>query len=318
MKVSAVIVNYNGALFLEKCINAVLEQSLRPAEVLLIDSCSTDTSLETAAKYPQCKLINMKTNIGFAAAANKGIKETSGDYVLLLNSDTCLKTDFLEKIGRTAEKLGAEYGLYSGKLLRMQDESTVDSAGQFIRSSLRPLERNYGKADKNYLSGDCFSVCGAVMFLKRELLESIKFKEEYFDEDFFMYFEDFDLGLRANALGWKCYYESTAVAFHFRGGSDWKKGNKFFLFRKKNLELKRHILANRYLVLTKNIPLPIILKNLPHIIVYEVFFWLYLLVFDIRVIPGMKKYFRLRALLKEKGKTTRTKIRKAEISKWII
>jgi len=81
-----------------------------------------------------------------------------------------------------------------------------------------------------------------------------------------MYFEDFDMGLRANATGWRCYYESKAVATHFRGGSDGKKGSKIFLFRKKSLELKRHLLANRYLVLAKNAPAGLIIRNLPFII----------------------------------------------------
>ncbi|MFH1074356.1 MAG: glycosyltransferase family 2 protein [Candidatus Firestonebacteria bacterium] len=318
MKVSAVIINHNGSEFLEKCVNSVLGQSLKPVEVMIIDSCSTDSSGDIIAKYGGLKVKILNNNIGFAAAANMGIRETSGDYVLILNSDTCLKDDFLLKLSEAAEKLDNSYGMLSGKLLRMQEESIVDSAGQFIRRTLRPIERNYGKDDKVYPSGQCFFPCGAVMLLKRKMLENVKFEEEYFDEDFFMYFEDFDLGFRANALGWKCCYESSAIAFHFRGGSDGKKGSKIFLFRKKSLELKRHLLANRYLVLTKNAPAGLIIRHLPYILIYELFFWIYLLIFDIRVISGMKKFFKLRSRMKEKGKIVRIKIMKAEVKKWII
>ncbi|OGF47927.1 MAG: hypothetical protein A2536_00105 [Candidatus Firestonebacteria bacterium RIFOXYD2_FULL_39_29] len=318
MKVTAVIINHNGAEFLEKCVNSVTAQVLKTFEIIIIDSFSSDDSAEILAKYGEFNIKKLSKNIGFAAAANIGIRESSGDHVLIMNSDTCLKNDFLEKLCGTAEKLDGTYGMFSGKLLRMQDENLVDSAGQFIRRTLRPIERNYGKADKAYPAGDCFFPCGAVMLLKREMLESVKFEEEYFDEDFFMYFEDFDMGLRANATGWRCYYESKAVATHFRGGSDGKKGSKIFLFRKKSLELKRHLLANRYLVLAKNAPAGLIIRNLPFIILYELLFWIYLIIFDIRVIPGMKKYFKLRNRMREKGKVVRTKIMKSEIKKWII
>ena len=318
MKVSAVIINHNGAEFLAKCIDSVLAQLLKPVEIMIIDSFSTDSSVEILAKYGSLKVKKLDKNIGFAAAANMGIWETTGDFLLIMNSDTCLRVDFLEKLCGKAEKLDGTYGMFSGKLLRMQDELLVDSAGQFIRRTLRPIERNYGLADKMYPAGDCFFPCGAVMLLKREMLKSVQFENEYFDEDFYMYFEDFDMGLRANALGWKCYYEPSAVATHFRGGSGEKKGNKIFLFRKKNLELKRHLLANRYLVLTKNAPAGLIVRNFPFILIYELFFWLYLVIFDIRVIPGMKKYFKLKSRMKEKGKIIRAKIVKSEIMKWVI
>jgi len=318
MKISAVIINHNGEKFLENCINSVLAQQLKPLEVLVIDSCSTDASGSILKKYADLKVVLLKNNIGFGAAANIGIRKSFGDYILILNSDTRLQADFLLKLSAAAEKLDGTFGMFSGKLLRMQDENLADSAGQFIRRSLRPIERNYGKPDKGYASGQCFFACGAVMLLKRDMLESVKEQEQYFDEDLFMYFEDFDLGLRANALGWKCYYEPGAVAFHYRGGSERQQENKFFLFRKKNLQLKRHLLANRYLVLAKNAPFSLILRNLPFILLYEVFFWLYLLVFDIRVIPGMKKYFKLRRRMKEKGKQIRNKIMKTGIQKWII
>ena len=318
MKISAVIINHNGAEFLENCVNSVVEQALKPFEIMIIDSCSTDASGNLLKKFSNLKVIITEQNIGFAAAANMGICESSGDHILIMNSDTCLKKDFLSKLSEASENLDSTFGMFSGKLLRIQDEGIVDSAGQFIRRTLRPIERNYGQADKQYPAGQCFFPCGAVMLLKREMLESVKFENEYFDEDFFMYFEDFDLGLRANALGWKCCYEPEAVASHFRGGSGGNKESKFFLFRKKNLELKRHLLANRYLVLTKNAPAGLILRQLPFLPIYEIFFWLYLLVFDIKVIPGMKKYFKLRRRMKEKGKLVRTKIMKAGIIKWII
>ncbi|MCX5777341.1 MAG: glycosyltransferase family 2 protein [Candidatus Firestonebacteria bacterium] len=319
MKIAVVIVNYNGKEFLEGCVTSVLEQSLKPSDILVIDAASKDSSKELLKKINKdVKVKFLTSNIGFAGAANIGIRETEGEYVLLLNSDTCLAAEFIFKIRAAAAKLDASYGMLSGKLLRMQDRKIVDSAGQFVRRSLRPLERNYGEPDKLYPAGQCFSACGAVMLLKREMLENVKYRDEYFDEDLFMYYEDFDLGLRANALGWKCYYEPEAVAVHYRGGSGVRQKSKSFLFRKKSLELKRHLLANRYLVLTKSIPAFLVLKNLPHLLAYEIIFWIYLLIFDIRVVAGMKKYFRLRRAMKEKGKLIRAAIAERELEKWFI
>jgi len=321
MKVSAVIVNYNGEKFLAGCVASVFKQAKRPLEVTVIDPGSTDGSralLKTLGEsFKELQVVLLNENVGFAAAANIGIRRMQGEALLLLNSDTRLRPDFLEKLCAAAEKLDARFGMFSGKLLRQQDENLVDSAGQFIRRTLRPVERNYGKPDKNYPAGRIFSACGAVMLVKKGLLESLRFENEYFDEDLFMYFEDFDLGLRAARAGWKCFYEPAAVAAHYRGGSDRGQKDKIFLFRNKPLELKRHLLANRYLVLTKNASARLLLKYFPFLLVYEVFFWLYLLIFDIKVIYGLKKYFKLRKRMKLKGKMFKGQGEK-ELTGWIV
>src|SRR3989339_1389775 len=98
MKVSAVIINHNGAEFLGKCVDSILAQSLKPVEIMIIDSFSTDSSAEILAKYISLKVKKLDKNIGFAAAANMGIRESPGDYLLIMNSDTCLKADFLENL----------------------------------------------------------------------------------------------------------------------------------------------------------------------------------------------------------------------------
>lgn len=321
MKISAVIVNYNGEKFLRGCVASVFNQTQKPMEVTVIDCASTDGSRELlkglAEEFRELQTVLLNENAGYSAAANIGIRRMGGEMVLLLNSDVSLKPDFIEKLCKAAGAKDGAFGIFSGKLLRQQDENLVDSAGQFIHKTLRPVERNYGKPDENYPSGEVFSACGAVMLLNEKMLESLRYENEYFDEDLFMYYEDFDLGLRAARLGWKCYYEPAAVALHFRGGSDAGQKNKVFLFRQKPLELKRHLLANRYLVLTKNATAGILIRYLPFLIVYEVLFWLYLLVFDIKVIAGMKKYFKLRGKMKLKGKAFKDKGVK-EIIRWVI
>jgi len=317
MKISAIVVNYNGEKYIKECLTSLLAQTKKPFEIIMVDSFSTDGSKTLLESFKEIKTVFLSKNAGYAAAANTGIRLMRGEAALILNSDTRLKPDFLEKLSNSAAKQDKSFGMFSGKLLRQQDEKLVDSAGQFIRKSIRPIERNYGKKDENYPAGQIFSACGAVMLLKKELLEGLRFEDEYFDEDYFMYFEDFDLGLRASRLGWKCYYEPAAVALHYRGGSDSVQKNKFFLFRQKPLKLKRHLLANRYLVLTKNASAGMLIKYMPFVLIYEIFFWLYLLVFDIKVIPGMKKYFKLRNKMKLKGKILKGKGEK-EITRWII
>lgn len=108
MKISAVIVNYNGERFLEACVASVFGQTEKPFEVTVIDSFSTDGSkalLKTLAeKFKEMQTVFINENAGYAAAANIGIRRMKGDYVLLLNSDTSLKTDFLEKLCKAAKE----------------------------------------------------------------------------------------------------------------------------------------------------------------------------------------------------------------------
>jgi GT2 family glycosyltransferase len=297
MLVSVIVVNWNGAKFLKGCLDSILTQSHSDLEVLIIDNASEDPSVQIVREgYPQLRLIENSENKGYCQGCNQGINSSSGRYVLILNPDTILTPDFIRNLIGAME-LDPRIGMVTGKLLRF-DQTTLDTTGQFLRWNLTPLERGYGEKDEGQFDtpGYCFSTCGAAAFYRRAMLEDIKIKGEYFDSSFFTYYEDLDLGWRAQLLGWKCYYTPWALAFHYRGGGlrshlpvalcpspvvadkNLRTKSLFprFSFLDKPPSLQRHIIKNRYLTLLKNLGVKDFFLIFPSLFLFDPLIWIYL------------------------------------------
>ena len=227
-----------------------------------------------------------EANLGYCGGANLGIRHAKGEYILLLNPDVILHDDFLSCLIEVAERDGT-LGILTGKLLRF-DKQTLDSTGQFLRSDLSPLERGYGEVDTGKYDQPqaVFSTCGAVAFYRRTMLEDIQIEGEYFDESYFAFYEDLDIGWRAQLAGWTAYYVPDAVAHHYRGGGlkeqeQQKRWFEYFplLSRgsliNKPLFIQRHVILNRYLTILKNASWRDMLLGCPAIFKYEMLLWGY-------------------------------------------
>ena len=285
--VSIILLNWNGKRFLQACLQSIWAQADQNYEVIIIDNSSTDGSQEWLRHHAHpAQLLLNAVNLGYCGGANLGIRKTMGKYVLILNPDVILHADFLARLLEVVERDDA-IGIATGKLLRF-DQHTVDSTGQFLRSDLTPLERGYGEPDtgKYAHAGYVFSACGAVAFYRRAMLDDIQLDGEFFDEAYFAFYEDLDLGWRAQLLGWKAYYVPTAVAYHYRGGGltelkptqSWVTRLPFFpdvSLIKKPVAIQRHIITNRYLTLLKNASFRDILSGLPAILKFELLLWSY-------------------------------------------
>ncbi len=274
--VSVIIVTYNGEKFIKKLIESVAEQTFKDIELIVVDNASKDKTVEIISEFREkfdfpYKTIILEKNLGYTGGVNLGIKNSSGDFTLILNQDTYLEKDFIEKALKGFED--KEVGLVSGKILRF-DKETIDSTGQFLSLSLYPVERDYNKkASDIERKREIFSVCGAVAFYRRKTLEDIKIDDEYFDKDFFMFFDDIDIGWRANIRGWKGIYVSDAIAYHFRSGTVIKRGKLFLTFKRSPL-IQYHIIKNRYLTLLKNVRLSQLLLHLPFIFFRDIVYLL--------------------------------------------
>lgn len=287
--ISIVLLNWNGKRFLKDCIDSIQQQSYRNFELIIIDNASSDGSQDLLQReYTRYQLILNDKNLGYCGGANLGIRRTQGEYVLILNPDVILNVDFLSRLMDVTES-DKSIGIFVGKLLRF-DKQTLDSTGQFLRRNFFPLERGYGEPDTGKYEHPeyVFSTCGAVAFYRRVMLEDIQLDGEYFDESYFAFYEDFDIGWRAQLLGWKAYYVPTAVAYHYRGGglSNRKKNIHWFdripflptvSFTQKPVFIQRHVIINRYLTLLKNAAWRDIFFGAPAMLKYELLLWGYVL-----------------------------------------
>lgn len=253
MNISAVIVSYNSDKFIQDNLNSLFKQTHKFKQIIVIDNNSTDNSLKIINKFNNIEKVFLDNNLGYAKAANIGIKKSSSDLILIANSDIILDSHFNHLVIKKFEE-NKKIALLSPLILRF-DHTTIDSVGQIYSKSLYPLEIGYNKKINKYKieEKEVFSVCGAATIFLRKSLEKLKIFNEYYDEDFFIFWEDFDIGWRANLYNLKSIFYPKAIVYHYRGGT-LKKNilSRFSLSINRSSEIKYHIIKNRYLTLIKN------------------------------------------------------------------
>jgi GT2 family glycosyltransferase len=210
---SVIVLNWNGRHLLEECLKSLLSQTFRDFETIVVDNGSVDGSVDLlqGRRDGEIKLIILASNIGFAGGNNAGMREAKGKYIVLLNNDTAVDSDWLAALHRAISR-HPETGMFTPKILNYYRRDEIDNTGHLIypdglaRGHNR-LEKNDGRFDEErealYPSG-----CAGVY--KKEMLDGIGL----LDETFFAYGEDVDLGLRARWAGWECYYVPDAVVYH--------------------------------------------------------------------------------------------------------
>ena len=241
-QVAAVMISWNGGADLVAALGSLRQQTLPPAEVLVVDNGSVDGSAEWLAGQPGVRLVRNPRNLGFAVAANQGIAATTSALVLLLNQDVVLDPTFLEMAAR---RITAHPG--AGSVApRLRRGGGLDSTGHQLHSSLWVSNRGQGEPDDGRYAQaeEVFGVSAAAVLYRREMLEDVALDGEVFCARFFAYLEDVDLDFRARWRGWSCWYEPGATASHLRGGSGLHR----------TAAIERHVLANRFLLLERVAP----------------------------------------------------------------
>ncbi len=229
--VSVVIVNYNSACLLKPCLASIQSQSLQDYEIIVVDNASGDDSMVHAETFGHAHTIYNPTNFGFAAGQNLGIQHAKGAYVLALNFDIRLEPDFLANMIEIMYSC-PDAGTVSGKLLRMTPKGEVtniiDNAGLLLPSNRLPIHRGKGQVDVGQFDGveAVFGAMGAAALYRREMLDDIAYRKQYFDETFFTWYEDIDLDWRGRMRGWQCVYTPNAVAYHI-GDPQGHRGSPF-------------------------------------------------------------------------------------------
>ena len=309
--VSVVIPNWNGREYIRRCLECVLNQTYRPIEVIVVDNGSTDGSAELVGEYPDVVLIRSPRNRGFAWAMNRGIERSRGEYVLSLNNDVFLSEDFVELLVGAAES-APDIGSAVGRTLK-HGTGELMHTGAYLRR--RVSLTNVPDPERG---GFVFGAGGAAVLYRREMLEDVKLVGEFFDESFFSFWEDLDLSWRAQLYGWRCVYVPEAVAYHVGSAS---LGGRM-RFRDKPPYFQRHIVKNRYLTMTKNLSLGLILALLPCLVAAELASWGYMVLAMPRRLPwlvgGVVDYFAElpRALRRRKVVQARRRVSDSYMYRW--
>ena len=235
MDLSIIIVNFNTRELLKECLKSLIVNGrwqMVNSEVIVVDNASKDKSPAMIKKnFPKVKLIENRTNLGFAQANNQGIKKAKGEYLLLLNPDTRVEPGSLEKLIQFAQK-HPEAGIVGAKLIN-PDGSVQPSVyhfptlGRATREYWLSQEGVYEKyAPKSKKAIEVEAVTGAAMLIPRKTIEKVGL----LDERYFMYFEDLDYCRRIRQAGLKVYYLPEAEIIHHHGKSAAKVGSKAYQY----------------------------------------------------------------------------------------
>lgn len=251
-KISVILVNYNGKKYNDKCIESILRSTIAPnLQVVVVDNASTDHSLELLQdrwkENSQVKIIPLDKNYGFSKANNVGIEWAMGngaEYFLILNNDTEVAEDALEKMIEIQKKTGA---IIVPKIVYADHPDTIWCAGgSFSKVIWKPVQRGINQKDTGQYdqSMKCSFANGCSMLLSGKLIRKLGL----LDEQFFLYYEDTEYSLRARQKGVPIWYCAKALIYHKVNGSTMgneKPDNAYYITRNW-LICNRKYMENRF------------------------------------------------------------------------
>jgi GT2 family glycosyltransferase len=249
--VAVIIVNYNSYKFLVRCLQALEKQTVKPRKIIVVDNGGVEKLPQQFEQdYPTITLIRSIENLGFAAANNFAVKTIEDcEWIALLNPDAFPESDWLASLQRATQQF-PEYTLFGCHMVCADNPAILDGTGDIYHVSGRAWRRGHGLIAPKKKSGpeEIFAPCAAAALYRRDVFTAAR----GFDENYFCYFEDVDLGFRLRLLGHRCLYVPDAVVHHV-GSAVTKKHSDFYVYH-----------GHRNLVWTY-------FKNMPGIL-----FWLYL------------------------------------------
>jgi len=208
--------------FLDQCLQSIQSACKNITfEIIVVDNNSSDDSCGMIEqKFPSIRMIKNKENVGFSRANNQGVAKASGEYILILNPDTVLAEDTLEKVLRFAD---------TKKKLGVVGVHFIDGSGKLLPECKRNIptlkiatEKLFGKSINYYASqieensiAKVAILSGAFMLIKRSIFNEV----EGFDEDYFMFGEDIDLCYKIVNAGYQNYYFGESTVLHYKGES---------------------------------------------------------------------------------------------------
>ncbi len=225
--VAIIIVNWNGKEYLNDCLNSLYNQTYKNFVIYLVDNGSVDDSVNFVKKFfNKVKIIKLNKNYGYAKGNNEGIKNALTDknikYIICLNNDTIVEKNWLNNLIKTAQKNNL-IGSVTSKAY-FSDGKTIQNAGLEFSKSIHinkkgGVSMGYGMTDEQIpelnTDSEVFAAGGVAALFKREMVKKIIARDkEFFDEDFFAYTEDYDIGFRMRSMGYISYLSANAKLIH--------------------------------------------------------------------------------------------------------
>jgi len=261
--VSVIVLNYNAGELLLNCIESIKKSAYKNLEIIVVDNISTDKSQKVCKeKYPDIKLIQNDKNFGYCEGNNIGIREAKGDYIVILNPDTIVESNWIGELISAYSKFGE--GLYQPKILSLNKTEILQSTGNMLHIFGFGFAKDKGKNDNRvetdiekigYASGTC-------LFTSKEVLDKIGLLDSFL----FLYHDDLDLGWRAAQIGIDSFYVPNSIIYHAESYAlKWSAKKFYWLERNRKYCLLTHYSKKTYA------------KMLPSLLLVDFFVWFFYL-----------------------------------------
>jgi GT2 family glycosyltransferase len=250
--VSIIVVNWNGMQFLDDCLASLKNQIWCNREFIIVDNGSSDGSAERILSWAKhvsnARGICLPANRGFCEANNLAFAQARGEWIALLNSDAIADPNWIEELVRSGDREN-RIGMIGGKILFAEPRGVIDKVGHLIYWDGQNCGRGTGERDTGQYDREeeILWPDGCAALYHRDVFE----ETGGFDESFFAFGDDADLGMRARLLGWKALYVPKAVVRHRHSAT----AGAYSPLKAMLVE------RNRLLLAVKNFPLPLLLMN---------------------------------------------------------
>ncbi|HTN40890.1 MAG TPA: glycosyltransferase family 2 protein [Asticcacaulis sp.] len=246
MTFSLITLSYRSGDNIERCLSALVAQD---AEIIHADNGGDLDMAALAKKFPTVRQIANPVNFGFAVGMNRAAEQTTGEWVGLINPDAFIDAGWLDAM-KAAIARYPDVKLFTSLQLDAEHPDRLDGAGDALTFFGFPYRAGTGhKVPAHIEVAEVFAPCGAAMLIRRDLWDELG----GFDEDFFCYCEDADLGFRARLLGERCLFVPQAIVSHI-GSASLGVRSDFALY---------HGYRNRLWLYLKNMPLALLIATLP-------------------------------------------------------
>jgi GT2 family glycosyltransferase len=320
--VSVVLVTWNDAPYLRRCLTGIAQQTHPDVELIHVDNASEDDSVhQVRVRFPHCVQILNEENRGFAAAVNQALREAHGEFVLLCNNDAYLERGYIGRIVEALDAAGEEFGMATGKLFRgrgaeIEPTDIIDTKGIRMTRSGRHFDIDQGMtesrtADRGPRTAEVFGVSGAAAMYRRSFIDGVSIDGEFFDEDFFTFREDADVAWRGRLFGWRALYVPDAIGYHVRKVTPKTR-------RMLSPITNMHSVKNRFLLRLKNEGLYLALRNAPFELTRDVIVIGAVLTIERTSLPALSWLWRnrRRVLAKRRAIQQRRRVSDRRLAEW--
>ena len=313
---SIVLVTWNSARYLRRCLEGIAHQTHRAAELIVVDNGSADDSL--AMLPAEARVIRNPDNRGYSAAVNQALEVVTSELVLVVNPDCHLLPEYAERLAALFddETIGSATGmLIRAKGYDIEPLEEIDSLGIRMTRTGRHLDiAQHTPANRQPPTAnrfEVFGVSGAAAMFRMSFLRDVQLDGEALDEDFFAYREDADLAWRGRLFGWRAMCEPAAVAYHVRRVTPEAR-------RELPADVNMHSVKNRFLLRLKNQGMYLALRNLPFELARDLVVLVAALTIERTSLPAFAWLWRNRARVwaKRREVQRRRKVSDRELARW--